>query len=162
LTLFLGYTSNLISSGLREILRFLAQHKLVDCIVTTAGGIEEDFIKCLGQTVLGDFYLDGAELRRKGYAPVTKATTKVCTDMVSLNRIGNLLVPNSNYCAFEDWVVPILDKMVAEQEGEEKVRWSPSKVIHRLGKEINNEESVYYWCYKARRLHTRLPNIGMI
>jgi deoxyhypusine synthase len=46
-------------------------------------------------------------------------------------------------------VVPILDQMVAEQEGEEKVRWSPSKVIHRLGKEIDNEESVYYWCYKV-------------
>lgn len=66
LTLFLGYTSNLISSGLREIIRFLAQHKLIDCLVTTAGGIEEDLIKCLGATVLGDFHLDGAELRRKG------------------------------------------------------------------------------------------------
>ena len=66
LTLFLGYTSNLISSGLREIIRFLAQHRLVDCLVTTAGGIEEDLIKCLGSTVLGDFHLDGADLRRKG------------------------------------------------------------------------------------------------
>ena len=28
-TIFLGYTSNLISSGLRETLRFLAQHNLV-------------------------------------------------------------------------------------------------------------------------------------
>ncbi|WWD21650.1 deoxyhypusine synthase [Kwoniella shandongensis] len=130
LTLFLGYTSNLISSGLREILRFLAQYKLIDCLVTTAGGIEEDFIKCLGSTVLGEFHLDGAELRKKG-----------------LNRIGNLLVPNSNYCAFEDWVVPILDVMVKEQE-EDGVKWAPSSVIRRLGKEINNEESVYYWCYK--------------
>lgn len=26
--------------------------------------------------------------------------------------------------------------------------WTPSSFIHRLGKEINNEESVYYWCYK--------------
>lgn len=69
----------------------------------------------------------------------------------SLNRIGNLLVPNSNYCAFEDWVVPILDTMVEEQEGKEKVKWSPSSVIRRLGKEINNEDSVYYWCYKVSR-----------
>ncbi|KIR26323.1 deoxyhypusine synthase [Cryptococcus deuterogattii LA55] len=130
LTLFIGYTSNLISSGLREILKFLAQHKLVDCFVTTAGGVEEDFIKCLGKTILGDFHLDGAGLRKKG-----------------LNRIGNLLVPNSNYCAFEDWVVPILDKMVEEQE-EQGVKWSPSSVIRRLGKEIDNEDSVYYWCYK--------------
>jgi deoxyhypusine synthase len=66
LTLFLGYTSNLISSGLREIIKFLAQHKLIDCLVTTAGGVEEDFIKCLGETVLGDFHLDGASLRKRG------------------------------------------------------------------------------------------------
>ena len=26
--------------------------------------------------------------------------------------------------------------------------WTPSKFIHHLGKEINNEESVYYWAYK--------------
>lgn len=66
-----------------------------------------------------------------------------------LNRIGNVLVPNTNYCAFEDWVVPILDRMLEEQEGPEQTRWSPSSIIHRLGKEIDNEESVYYWCYKV-------------
>ena len=47
-TIFIGYTSNIVSSGLRENIKFLVQHKLVDCIVSTAGGIEEDFIKCMG------------------------------------------------------------------------------------------------------------------
>ena len=27
-------------------------------------------------------------------------------------------------------------------------RWTPSKIINRLGKEIDNPDSVYYWCYK--------------
>jgi len=39
-TIFLGYTSNMASCGVRETLRFLAQHNMVDCIVATAGGIE--------------------------------------------------------------------------------------------------------------------------
>lgn len=69
-----------------------------------------------------------------------------------LNRIGNLLVPNDNYCKFEDWVVPILDKMVEEQEGEERVKWSPSRVIERLGKEIDDESSILYWAQKVRSL----------
>lgn len=43
--IFLGFTSNLISSGVREHIRFLAQHNLVDVMVTTAGGVEEDLIK---------------------------------------------------------------------------------------------------------------------
>jgi len=34
--------------------------------VTTAGGVEEDFIKCLAPTYLGDFSLRGKELRENG------------------------------------------------------------------------------------------------
>ncbi len=41
--------------------------------------------------------------------------------MRGLNRIGNLVVPNDNYCKFEDWVMPILDKMVEEQKSEVKL-----------------------------------------
>ncbi|XP_037648648.1 deoxyhypusine synthase [Sebastes umbrosus] len=129
-TIFLGYTSNLISSGVRETIRYLAQHKMVDVIVTTAGGVEEDFIKCMADTFLGDFSMAGKDLRQKG-----------------INRIGNLLVPNDNYCKFEDWLMPILDQMLLEQTTE-GTHWTPSKMIHRLGKEINNPDSVYYWAHK--------------
>lgn len=129
-TIFLGITSNIISSGLREIVRFLVQHNLIDCLVTTAGGIEEDIMKCLAPSYLGDFRLKDKELRTKG-----------------LNRIGNLIVPNENYCKFEDWCLPVLDKMKLEQD-QEGVNWTPSKMIARLGKEIDNPESVLYWAYK--------------
>lgn len=69
-----------------------------------------------------------------------------------MNRIGNLVVPNSNYCAFEDWVIPILDRMLEEQEASKKTdepfSWPPSKLIARLGQEINDERSVCYWAWK--------------
>ena len=38
-------------------LRFLVKNKMIDVLVTTAGGVEEDFIKCLAPTFLGDFHL---------------------------------------------------------------------------------------------------------
>jgi deoxyhypusine synthase len=98
--------------------------------VTSAGGVEEDFIKCLAPTLVGDFKLKGSELRAKG-----------------VNRLGNLLIPNENYCKFEDWLMPILHTMTNEQVNS-GIRWSPSTVIARLGKEINHEDSVYYWAYK--------------
>jgi len=147
--IFLSYTSNQISCGQREVLRFLIQHKMVDCIVTTAGGIEEDLMKCFQPTFMGDFKLDGRTLRKKG-----------------INRIGNLLVPNKNYCEFEDWLTPIIEKMHNEQDEKsiewahavskennadelpEKFVWTPSKFIERLGNEIDNEESVLYWAAK--------------
>src|SRR3989344_2621969 len=53
--IFLGYTSNMVSSGLRDVFRYLVEHKKVDSVVTTAGGVEEDIIKCLGDFILGDF-----------------------------------------------------------------------------------------------------------
>ncbi|ESO02420.1 hypothetical protein HELRODRAFT_184989 [Helobdella robusta] len=129
-TIFLGYTSNMISSGIRETIRFLTQHNLVDCIVTTAGGVEEDIIKCFSPTYVGDFHFKGSMLRDMG-----------------INRIGNLLAPNDNYCKFQDWIMPILDQMLIEQKTE-NFKWTPSKIISRLGKEINDKSSVCYWCYK--------------
>ena len=64
--IFLAYTSNLISAGMRETLRFLFEHKLIQVAVTSAGGIEEDIIKCLAKTYRGEFSLDGVALRKRG------------------------------------------------------------------------------------------------
>ena len=150
--IFLAYTSNQISCGQREVIRFIVQHGLVDCIVTTAGGIEEDIIKCFEPTFMGDFKLKGKDLRKKG-----------------INRIGNLLVPNNNYCKFEDWMAPLIVQMHDEQDAKlaewaqevakgeyedgelpPRFAWTPSKVIERIGTEINNEESVLYWAAKNK------------
>uniref|UniRef100_A0A6J0TCD4 Deoxyhypusine synthase isoform X2 n=1 Tax=Pogona vitticeps TaxID=103695 RepID=A0A6J0TCD4_9SAUR len=119
-----GFQATSFGQAVNEI------NRMVDVLVTTAGGVEEDLIKCLAPTYIGDFSLRGKELRQNG-----------------INRIGNLLVPNDNYCKFEDWLMPILDQMVTEQDTE-GVKWTPSKLIARLGKEINNPESVYYWAQK--------------
>ena len=64
--IFLGLTSNLVSSGMREVIKFIIKYKMVDVVCVTAGGVEEDLIKCLGNTHLGDFHLDGADLRSRG------------------------------------------------------------------------------------------------
>lgn len=92
-------------------------HKIlqVDVIVTTAGGIEEDLIKCLAPTYRGEFSLPGALLRSKG-----------------LNRIGNLLVPNDNYCKFENWIMPLFDKMLQEQSTEVIIPLGLNKVGNNL------------------------------
>ncbi|CAH8840708.1 unnamed protein product [Trichobilharzia szidati] len=132
-TIFLAYTSNMVSSGIREVIRFLAEHNMIDVIVTSAGGIEEDLIKCLAPSYVGDFERwRGHELREIG-----------------VNRTGNLLVPNNNYVEFEEWLLPILDQVLEEQNSQ-GINWTPSRLINRLGKEINNKESIYYWCYKNK------------
>lgn len=130
--IFLGYTSNMVSSGLRDIFRYLVEHKKVNVAVTTTGGIEEDIIKCLGDFVIGDFELDGERLRGEG-----------------INRIGNVLAPNNRYVAFEQFVQPLLEELYQKQKKTGKVTRA-SDIISLLGERINNKESIYYWAWKNK------------
>lgn len=138
--IFLGYTSNLVSSGIRDLICYLVRNKFVHVLVTTAGGIEEDLIKTMKPSLLADFNLDGATLRDNG-----------------LNRVGNILIPNENYFAFEGWLRALLDGVVEGKEQEAamsggKVIVTPSQLIKILGREIGKEprgeESICYWAYK--------------
>lgn len=129
-TIYLGYTSNLVTSGVRDIIRYLAEHKKVGVLVTTAGGIEEDIIKCLGDFKIGNFSASGEILKKKG-----------------VNRTGNILVPNSRYCRFEEFMVPILSEIYDKQKETGSII-SVSEFIKLLGKKINNKKSIYYWAYK--------------
>lgn len=135
-TILLGYTSNMASCGVREYIRYLCQHKMVTGIVTTTGGIEEDFMKIFAPHFIGDFALDGATLRAQG-----------------LNRIGNLIVPNDNYSLLESWFKKLVIDLHKEQK-ETSYHFTPSDIIYRMGKRLEEEnhpkkeESIYYWAYK--------------
>lgn len=129
-TIFLGCTSNMVSSGLRDVIAYLAKNRHIDVVVTTAGGIEEDIIKCFKPFILGSFRLDGKELREKG-----------------INRIGNILVPNDRYIKFEEFMKPFLKRLYDEQKRTGRII-TPSEFTKEIGKAINNENSFLYWAYK--------------
>jgi len=133
---FLGYTSNIISSGLREIIAWLVKHKKVDVIVTTAGGVEEDFIKVIKPFILGEWGADDAEMRRKG-----------------VNRIGNIFVPNDRYIEFEKYMIPFFERIL-ELQRERGEPLTASEVVYEMGRYLDEcfgrekERSVLYWAYK--------------
>lgn len=126
-TIFLGYTSNLVSSGVRSAVCYLCQHKMVDCVVTTAGGVEEDLMQCVGESFVGGEDVGGGELLRGG-----------------VGRCGNILTPKGNYERLKEWLLPIIDAMYKEEK--EGAYYTPSDIIDRLGKEIGDKRSIYYWC----------------
>ncbi|MEM3405417.1 MAG: deoxyhypusine synthase [Candidatus Pacearchaeota archaeon] len=130
--IYLGYTSNLVSSGLRDIICYLTKNKMIDVLVTTAGGIEEDFIKCLGDFKLGDFKVSGKELRKKG-----------------INRIGNIFAPNNRYVEFEKFIQPILKEIYDEQKRKKQII-TPLDLIWKVGEKINDEKSIYYNAWKNK------------
>jgi deoxyhypusine synthase len=130
--IYLGYTSNMVSSGLRDVFRYLIKNKKVNVVVTTAGGVEEDIIKCLGDFILGDFRASGNELREKG-----------------INRIGNIFVSNSRYVQFEKFFQELLEEIYIEQKKTGKIITS-SELVWKLGEKINDEKSICYWAWKNK------------
>ena len=125
--IYLGYTSNLVSSGLRDIFRFLAEKKMIDVIVTTAGGIEEDIMKAIGEKFdIGKFSADDVELYEKGE-----------------NRVGNLFIKNESYCKFEDFMQQTLTKIYKKQK-----TWAVSEILKEIGLMLKDKDSILYQAAK--------------
>lgn len=128
--IFLSFTSNQVSSGNREIIKYLVKHKKVDVLVTSAGGVEEDIIKCLKPFVLGNFDVSGRMMFENG-----------------VNRTGNIFVPNDRFAAFDDFMQVFFERIYKIQTETGKV-FCPKDLIRELGLEINDENSILYWAAK--------------
>ncbi|MCX8195351.1 MAG: deoxyhypusine synthase family protein [Candidatus Micrarchaeota archaeon] len=124
-TIFLAFTSNMVSSGLREIIAQLCQKKLVDCIITSTGAVEEDAMKCLSPFLLGRFEADDAELKANG-----------------MNRIGNIFVKDEQYVEFEKFHLAFMEKMHKKYGG----KMAMNKYVQELGLELKDKNSFLYWC----------------
>ncbi len=124
--IFLSMTSNMISSGLREIVAQLVKEKTVKAIITTTGAIEEDVMKSMKPFRLGSFHVDDSELKANG-----------------MNRIGNILVTDDQYCELEDWHNRFMEEIVKK-----KRIIAPSEYIREMGLRLNDENSYLYWAAK--------------
>ncbi len=120
--LFFSFTSNVASSGLREIAAQFIRDAKPGVIITTAGAIEEDIMKCRGDFFVGSFNTDDAKLREEG-----------------INRIGNIFVPNERYEELESYVIPVLKRLDAEKKGKPI---SVRELISALSEEIKDDGSI--------------------
>jgi deoxyhypusine synthase len=132
--IFLGFTSNITTSGLRDIITYLVKNKLVHFLVTTTGGLEEDIIKTHGDFLHGSFEAEGGMLREKG-----------------VNRSGNIFVPNERYVWYYEYMQKFLEKLYTKHK-ESGERIDSYELVRELGRDMeslkNHEESFTYWCYK--------------
>lgn len=129
-TVFLTFTSNMVSSGMRELFAQLCEEKFVDVIITSIGSVEEDVIKTRKPFLLGDFNLNDRVLHEKG-----------------VNRIGNILVPNDRYVLLEKMLKPFFARELAKQKKTGKML-SPSEIIRDLGLSLKDEDSFVFQCAK--------------
>jgi deoxyhypusine synthase len=121
--IFLTFTSNMVTSGLRGFFAQLIEKKMCNIIVTTVGGIEEDIMKASGEKFkIGNFTTDDVELHEQG-----------------INRVGNILVNNESYMHFEDLIMPMLDKLYKKQK-----RWAVSDLLREIGLMLDDKSSILY------------------
>lgn len=118
--IFLTFTSNIISSGLREAITYLTRNDYVDVIITTSGSHSEDLIKTENPFKMGSWEADEAELREKG-----------------INRLGNIYAESEGYVWLEEW---LNNEFFPEFFEEKKIR-TPTEVARELGNKIDDERS---------------------
>ena len=124
---FLTFTSNMTTSGLRGFFAQLCSLKIPDILVTTSGSIEEDLMKALGDNFeVISFNTDDTALHERGE-----------------NRVGNLLIHTSSYMKFEDKISSILSEIYKKQK-----RISVSDLLHEIGLKLNDKNSILYQAVK--------------
>ena len=119
--IFLTFTSNMVTSGLRGFFAQVLKKGMADVVVTTVGSIEEDIMKAMGETFkVGDFEADDVDLHEKGK-----------------NRVGNILINNESYGKVEAIFLPILRELYKK-----KPRWAVSEMLKVIGLVLDDEHSI--------------------
>lgn len=127
--IFLTFTSNMVTSGLRGFFAQLCSLKIPNILVTTSGSIEEDIMKAVGEDFqLSNFYADDTQLHEKGE-----------------NRVGNLTIRNESYMKFEDLIQTYLKKIY-----EKKKRISSSQLLYEIGLKLEDKNSILYQAAKNK------------
>lgn len=125
--IFLTFTSNMVTSGLRGFFAQILELGMANIVVTTCGAIEEDIMKSLGENFsIGSFDADDVELHERG-----------------INRVGNLMINTESYMKFEDWITAFLNEIY-----EKKKKWAVSDFLKEIGLKLNDKNSFLYQAAK--------------
>jgi len=124
---FLTFTSNMVTSGLRGLFAQLCRLQIPNILVTTSGSIEEDIMKSFGEAFeISNFHADDTALHERGE-----------------NRVGNLIIRNESYMKFEDLMNKFLTEIYAK-----KKRLPVSELLKEIGLRLNDENSILFQAAK--------------
>jgi len=136
--IFLTFTSNMVTSGLRGFFAQLCKLKIPSILVTTSGAIEEDIMKSIGEEFeITNFHADDTALHERGE-----------------NRVGNLIIRNESYMKFEDKMNEYLNEIYQKKTSSRPmgapsgVRLPVSELIYEIGLLIKDENSILHQASK--------------
>jgi deoxyhypusine synthase len=121
-TVFLSFTANVISTGLRGVITQMIRKGFVGAIVTTCGALDHDLARAYGaRYASGEFEYDDIMLNR-----------------LEIHRLGNVVIPLEDYG-------PLVEKVMRSQlpdimKGRESI--SPSELAKEFGRRIEDSNSI--------------------
>ncbi|MFH1199933.1 MAG: deoxyhypusine synthase [Candidatus Micrarchaeota archaeon] len=125
-TVFFAFTSNLMASGLRGLFIDMAKKRMFDAVITAGGALDHDLIRAYSDYDIGEFASDDVALHKK-----------------SVNRLGNILVPNERYVLLEKKMKPILAALYKRKKS-----MSPREISTGIGKSLSGRQSFLGECAK--------------
>ena len=124
---FLTFTSNMVTSGLRGLFAQLCKLQIPNILVTTSGSIEEDIMKSFGEDFeISNFHADDTALHERGE-----------------NRVGNLIIRSESYMKFEDLMNNFLTKIY-----QKKKRLPVSELLKEIGLMMDDKNSILFQAAK--------------
>ncbi|ADN51715.1 deoxyhypusine synthase [Vulcanisaeta distributa] len=121
-TVFLSFTANLISTGLRGLLARFIERGFADVIITTAGTLDHDIAKSMGGKYYQSYFdVDDIEMSKAG-----------------IHRIGNVAVRKEHYG-------PLIEKFVhssLEELSKIKEEWGVRELLWEMGRRIDDDYSI--------------------
>ena len=124
---FLSFVGATISTGLRGVIRDMAERKIFDVIITTCGALDHDLARSFAHYNSGSFTMDDSELADQ-----------------NMHRLGSVLIPSSSYGTL------IEEKMQAFlcAEYESGTRTMSTADVSKMIGAHTGEDSFLYWAAK--------------
>jgi len=124
---FLSFTGNIISTGVRGVIKEMLKRKMFDVVITTCGSLDHDLARSFSNYYCGTFFVDDKKLLEK-----------------KIHRLGNVFIPFKNYGE-------IIEKKMREfLKRFNNIEISTYEFCWELGKFINKEDSFLFWAYKNK------------
>ncbi len=122
-TTFLSFPADIISTGTRGLINEMVKRKLVDVVITTNGTLDHDIARTYMDYYCGTFDYSDRELKH-----------------LSINRLGNVFVPDESYgVIIEEKVQPVLEELYKR-----KKEWGGAELLREYGLTMKNDSSILY------------------
>ena len=121
-TVFLTLAGALVPAGLRRIICDLIEQEHVNVLVTTGANMVHDMVEALGyRHGIGTFAAEDKRLKAR-----------------KIGRIGDIFIQQEAFEALEKWLFKTLETIPEEK----RQRISAAELLHEIGKQINDPESI--------------------